>query len=95
LEDEFCSMSQALRYVVILKPDPADGGFNVHIPAFPHAHTQGNDAKDAVRSAREVIELEIEVMIEHGETLSESDGDADIRARRDYAARRLVESSIQ
>jgi antitoxin HicB len=82
LEGESCSMAEALRYAVILEPDPLDGGFNVHIPAFPHAHTQGDDVEDALRNAREVIELEIEVMIERGETLPEPDGDADIRIER-------------
>jgi predicted RNase H-like HicB family nuclease len=33
-------------------------------------------------NAREVIELEIEVIIERGETLPEPDGDADIRIER-------------
>jgi predicted RNase H-like HicB family nuclease len=75
-------MAEALRYAVILEPDPLDGGFNVHIPAFPHAHTQGDDVEDALRNAREVIELEIEVMLERGETLPDSDGDADIRIER-------------
>jgi predicted RNase H-like HicB family nuclease len=71
-------MPEALRYVVILQSDPLDGGFNVRIPTFPHAHTQGDDVEDALRNAREIIELEVEVMIERGETLPESDGHADI-----------------
>ena len=75
-------MAEALRYAVILKSDPLDGGFNVHIPAFPHAHTQGDDVEEALRNAREVIELEIEAMIQRGETFPESDGDADIRIER-------------
>jgi predicted RNase H-like HicB family nuclease len=74
-------MAEALRYAVILKPDPLDGGFSVHIPTSPHAHTQGDDVEDALRNAREVIELEIEVMIERG-PLPESDGGADIRIER-------------
>jgi len=48
-----------LSYRVILEPDGDDGGFNVIIPAFPTAHTQGNDVQDALRNAREVIELEL------------------------------------
>ena len=75
-------MADALRYAIILKPDPLDGGFNVHIPAFPHAHTQGDDVEDALRNAREVIELEMEVKIECGEALPVADGDADIRIER-------------
>ena len=75
-------MLKALQYAVILKLDLLDGGFNVHIPAFPHAHTRGDNMEDALRNAREVIELEIEVMTERGETFPESDGDADIRIER-------------
>lgn len=45
--------------------------------AFAHAHTQGDDVKDALRNAREAIELEIEVMTERGEVLPRSDADAD------------------
>ena len=75
-------MAEALRFAVILEPDSLDGGLNVHIPAFPHAHTQGDDLDDALRKAREVIEFEIEAMIERGETLPASDADADIRIER-------------
>ena len=49
----------ALSYRVILEPDQDDGGFNVIIPAFPTAHTQGNDVEDALGNAREVIALEL------------------------------------
>jgi predicted RNase H-like HicB family nuclease len=66
-------MAEALGYAVVLEPDPLDGGFNVHIPAFPHAHTQGDDVADAPRNAGGVIELEMEVMLERGETLPDSE----------------------
>jgi predicted RNase H-like HicB family nuclease len=54
---------------VILEADADDGGFVVQIPAFPHAHTQGDDVEDALANAREVIELEIEVATERGDDL--------------------------
>ncbi|MBV8299014.1 MAG: type II toxin-antitoxin system HicB family antitoxin [Candidatus Eremiobacteraeota bacterium] len=73
---------EALRYAIFLEPDPLDGGFDVHIPAFPHALTQRDDVEDALRNAREGIELAIEVMLERGETLPASDADADIRIER-------------
>ena len=53
-----------LSYRVILEPDPDDGGYNVVIPAFPTAHTQGDDVEDALRNAREVIELELAFLTE-------------------------------
>ena len=55
---------EPLTYRVILEPDPEDGGFNVVIPAFPTAHTQGDDVPDALRNAREIIELELGYLAE-------------------------------
>ncbi len=80
--EKLSHMANSLRYTVILEPDPDDGGYVVRIPAFPHAHTQGDDVEDALRNAREVIALEIEVMTERGEELPAPDGDAAIRVER-------------
>jgi antitoxin HicB len=63
----------ALSYRVILEPDPDDGGFNVVIPAFPAAHTQGDDVEDALRNAREVIELELAYLAEKGLPIPRND----------------------
>jgi predicted RNase H-like HicB family nuclease len=62
-----------LSYRVILEPDADDGGFNVVIPAFPTAHTQGDDVEDALRNAREVIELELGYLAEKGFAIPPSD----------------------
>jgi len=67
---------------VILEADVDDGGFVVRIPAFPHAHTQGDTVEDALANAREVIELEIEVATERGEELPNSDADVPVRVER-------------
>ena len=75
-------MAEPLAYRVILEADPDDGGFVVRIPAFPHAHTQGDDVDDALANAREVIELEIEVAIERGEELPAADADVPVRVER-------------
>ena len=63
-------MAEALRYAVILEPDRSTAASTSTFAAFPHAHTQGDDVEDALRHAREVIELEIEVMVERGETVA-------------------------
>jgi antitoxin HicB len=63
-------------YRVLLNPDEEDGGYNVVIPAFPHAHTQGDTVEDALANAREVIELELEYLAEKGLPLPDGDGDA-------------------
>ena len=66
---------------VILEPDDQDGGFNVLIPAFPTAHTQGDDADDALRNAREVIELELSYLAQKGLPIPPSDAE-NIRIER-------------
>ncbi len=63
---ENASNVSALSYRVILEPDADDGGFNVVVPAFPTAHTQGDDVEDAMRNAREVIELELGYLAKKG-----------------------------
>jgi antitoxin HicB len=75
-------MADPRAYRVILEADPDDGGFVVRIPAFPHAHTQGETADDALANAREVIELEIEVALERGEELPAPDADVPVRVER-------------
>ena len=58
-----------------MEPDDEDGGFNVVIPAFPTAHTQGDDTDDALRNAREVIELELGYLVEKGLPIPPSDAE--------------------
>jgi len=62
-----------LSYRVILEPDADDGGFNVVVPAFPTARTQGDDVEDAMRNAREVIELELGYLAKRGLPIPPSD----------------------
>ncbi len=70
-----------LSYRVLLEPDPDDGGFNVVVPAFPNAHTQGNDAGDALRNAREAIELELAYLADKKLPIPPSDLE-DVRIER-------------
>ena len=72
---------EALSYRVMLEPDRDDGGFNVVIPAFPAAHTQGDDVEDALRNAREVIELEIGYLVDKGLPIPPSDAE-NVRVER-------------
>lgn len=65
----------ALSYRVLLEPDQDDGGFNVVIPAFPTAHTQGDNVEDALRNAREVIELELGYIVDKGLPVPPSDAE--------------------
>jgi antitoxin HicB len=61
-----------LRYRVILEPED-EGGYSVVIPSFPHGHTQGDTVEEALANAREVIELEIAYLREHGLPIPDSD----------------------
>lgn len=55
-------------YTVILSPQP-EGVFTVTVPALPGCITEGRTRAEAVRNAREAIELYIETLIEDGEPL--------------------------
>jgi antitoxin HicB len=59
-------------YVFAFTPEP-EGGFTVTCPALPGLVTHGEDMARAKAMARDAMEGMIEVMIEHGETLPESD----------------------
>lgn len=64
-----------LRYAVVLEPEP-EGGFSVHIPALPEAHTQGETIEECVEMAREVIELCLAERREQGDEIPPSDDGA-------------------
>ena len=52
-----------MRYTVILEQE-SDGGIVVVVPALPGCVTQGDTRDEALRNAREAIELYIEDCIE-------------------------------
>ena len=64
-----------LSYRVILEPESDGSAYNVIIPAFPHAHTFGDSVPDAMRNAREIIELELEAARERGDEIPPSDAE--------------------
>lgn len=64
-----------LGYRVILEPEPDKSAYNVIVPAFPKAHTFGSTIEEALASAREIVELEIEDRTESGQPVPPSDVD--------------------
>ena len=72
---------ESLSYRVILEPDPDDGGFNVTIPAFPTAHTQGETVEDALQNARDVIELELRYLRDKRLPIPPSDSETAVLER--------------
>ncbi len=48
------------QYTVVLLPDADEGGYVVTVPALPGCVTQADTVDEALRHAREVIELYLE-----------------------------------
>jgi antitoxin HicB len=51
-----------MRFKIILKPDPEDGGFNISCPALPGCHSQGETEEEAIENIKEAIPGCLEVL---------------------------------
>ncbi len=67
-----------IRYAVVLVPEPDGSAVNVIVPAFPEAHTWGENVEDALRNAREVIELCLEQRSATGEEIPAGDSSQEL-----------------
>ncbi len=56
-----------MRQVIIVPEE--EGGYSVSVPSLPGCFSQGETIEEAITNIREAIELYIESMIEHGETV--------------------------
>jgi antitoxin HicB len=70
-------MAEAIRgmariYTFVFAPEP-EGGFTVTCPALPGLVTYGATLDEAREMARDAMDGLIEVMVEKGETIPESD----------------------
>ena len=63
-------MSRALQYTINLRPEP-EGGYTVLVPALPEVVTYGETEQEALRMAREAIELALEVRRDDGDDIPE------------------------
>jgi antitoxin HicB len=61
-------MSRALQYTINLRPEP-EGGYTVLVPALPEVVTYGETEQEALRMAREAIELALEVRRDDGDDI--------------------------
>jgi antitoxin HicB len=59
-------------YTFLFQPEP-EGGYTVSCPALPGLVTYGDTLDEARSMARDAMEGSIEVMLEMGETLPQSD----------------------
>lgn len=55
-----------LTYKIRLQKEP-EGGYTGSVPSLPGCITYGKDIDEAISMAKEVIELYIESLVEHGE----------------------------
>jgi antitoxin HicB len=71
-------------YTFLFNPEP-EGGYTATCPALPGLVTYGDTLEEARRMARDAMNGLIEVMLERGETIPESDApDAVPRFHRLY-----------
>ena len=70
-------MGETQTYTVVLQPEP-EGGFTVRVPALPEIVTYGANEEEALRMAKEAIELSLEHRLSRGEQLPKS-GHAPVR----------------
>lgn len=62
-----------LNYRIFLRKEP-EGGYTVIVPSLPGCITYGDTIEDAVKMAKEAIELYIETLVSHGEDIPVEDG---------------------
>lgn len=59
----------APNYTVLLQWSPVDDAFIATIPELPGAHTHGDSYEEALKNAREVIELVVSELAEEGQPI--------------------------
>ena len=57
-----------LSYRIMLREEP-EGGYTVLVPTLPGCITYGDTIEEAIKMAKEAIELYIESLSEHGERI--------------------------
>lgn len=61
------------RYKILLREEP-EGGYTVTVPILPGCVTYGKTVHEAIRMAKEAIELFIETLADKGEDIPTEDG---------------------
>ncbi len=59
---------KVLNYRILPRKEP-EGGYTVTVPSLPGCVTYGDTIEDAIKKAREAIELYLESLREHGEEI--------------------------
>lgn len=63
---------KVLNYRILLKKEP-EGGYTVTVPMLPGCVTYGKDVEDAIKMSKEAIELCIETLKSHRESIPVED----------------------
>ena len=66
-------MMKLLNYRVLLRKE-LEGGYTVTVPSLPGCVTFGDTIEEAIRMAKEAIDLYIESLKEHGEDIPTEEG---------------------
>ncbi len=64
-------------FKIVIEEDPFEDGkmaYHAYCPALKGASTWGYTREEAVKNIREVIEMTVDSMREHGEAIPEKDG---------------------
>ena len=64
---------KGLNYRILLRKE-IEGGYTVTIPSLPGCITYGDTIEEAIKMAKEAIELHIESLKEHGEEIPTEEG---------------------
>ncbi|WP_343221823.1 type II toxin-antitoxin system HicB family antitoxin [Methanocalculus chunghsingensis] len=59
-------MEEKMKFQVVVREDPEDGGYNVSCPAIPGCHSQGETVEEALENIKDAIVGCVEV---HNEDL--------------------------
>jgi len=49
-----------MKFKVVIREDPEDGGYNASCPALPGCHSQGETIEEAISNIKEAIECYLE-----------------------------------
>lgn len=64
---------RVLSYRILLRKEP-EGGYTVIVPSLPGCITYGETIEEAIRIAKEAIELYLESLKEHNEPIPTEEG---------------------
>ena len=73
-----------VKYRVLLRKEP-EGGYTVIVPSLPGCITYGEDIDEALKMAREAIELYLESLNEQGEEIPNEDNTLEYTLLLEYA----------